>query len=117
MPNINDGCERINEMLADVFKEAKNSTDAKLGEAADYLKGKLEAATPVKTWLTKASWQSIKNYKMVKYVNNTRLAKNGIPVVNLLEYSKKGKPFMRSTFANAEPKIVSIINSSDIGGK
>ena len=39
---------------------------------------------------TKELWERSTKYKGVRYINNTALNKNNIPIVNLLEFSKKG---------------------------
>jgi len=107
-----DGTNVINEVLYNLTLEVQNKTNDKLNEAADYLQKKLENETPIgDTGLTKKSWVTYDKYKNVKYVYNLRRAKNGIPVVNLLEYGNHKKPFMRKVFKNSQSKITQIVNS------
>lgn len=99
--------DELNKLSKDVLK---NREDA-LNEASDYLVNRLKAETPTKTGKTKNSWINNKKYKGVRYINNTSLNKNGIPIVNLLEFSKlHGKPFVRKTFDNSVPEIERIMN-------
>ena len=67
-------------------------------------------ATPVESGLTRDSWHCEDKYKNVRYINNTRVNKKGIPVVNLLEFAeKKGHPFVRKTVAAEQQTIIDII--------
>ena len=103
---MHDEIERIQKKVgADVNKG--------LEEATDYLADKLEAATPVETGVTKASWVKTIKYKNVKYINNTAVNKKGMPIINILEYSKsKGKPFVRRIVAQSKGNIEQIIKKS-----
>jgi hypothetical protein len=103
---MHDEIERIqNKVGADVNKG--------LEEATDYLADKLEAATPVETGATKASWVKTIKYKNVKYINNTAVNKKGMPIINILEYSKsKGKPFVRRIVEESKGNIEHIIKKS-----
>lgn len=54
-----------------------------------------------------------KPYKNVRYIGNSATASRGtnknIPIVNLLEFSRNGKPFVRKTFDSNKEKIIQII--------
>ena len=86
----------------------------------DYMRDKLAAASPEKSGLTRESWEGEDKYKNVRYINNTatRPKKPGdkitsgdgeIPIVNLLEFGKKGKPFVRRTVQAEQAKAIEII--------
>lgn len=99
----------LKSVLDSIDKEQFEAKERGLDKAADYFVDKLAAATPVKTGETAKSWVVTKKYKGVKYINNTRLNKQNIPVVNLLEFGKKGKPFVRKTFEAEKGNIINII--------
>lgn len=83
-----------------------------LDEASDYVMGQLKNNTPVDIGRTKESWERSTKYKGVRYINNTALNKNNIPIVNLLEFSKKGKPFARKTFDACIPQVENIFKNN-----
>lgn len=99
--------------LKDILEEVSESVYAAkekgLDIAADYMLDQFEQATPVKTGKTKSMWVRTTKYKNVRYLYNLSLTPKNIPIVNLLEYSSKGKPFLRKTFAKNENKIVEMI--------
>jgi hypothetical protein len=103
---IHDEIERIQQKVgADLNKG--------LEDATDYLADKLQAATPVETGITKESWVKTVKYKNVKYINNVAINKRGMPIVNILEYSKsKGKPFVRRIVEENKGKLEQIIRAS-----
>ncbi len=76
-----------------------------LNEASDMLKNRLEQNTPVNTGRTKENWFNENKYNLVKYLWNSELSPSGIPVVNLLEFSSKGKPFAIRTFRDCMDEI------------
>ncbi len=101
--------EAIREVLNEIADETYEAIDAGLDNAMDYMCDKLAAASPVESGLTRESWEGEGKYKNIRYINNTRVNENGIPVVNLLEYGRKGKPFLRKTVERETENIVNII--------
>lgn len=101
--------EAVGEALREIEAETYAEIDAGLDKAMDYMRNKLAAASPVESGLTRESWEGEGKYKNVRYINNTRVNENGIPVVNLLEYGKKGKPFVRQTVEREKGNIINII--------
>ena len=106
------------EELKDILNEYSNELIAQkevaLDKASDYFVKKLEQASPVDTGEFKKSWIRTDKYKGVRYVGNTALAgknKQGgnIPLSNIIEFSKNGKPFIRATFEQNKDKIIDII--------
>ncbi len=105
--------------LHDVLNEYANDLiaekEAALDEAADYLVQKYEQASPSKTGNFKNSWVRTDKYVSVRYVGNTAVAgKNktyggNIPLSNIIEFSKNGKPFMRKTFESNKNTLIDII--------
>lgn len=101
--------EAVNEALKEIADETYAEIDAGLDKAMDYMRDKLAEASPIDSGLTRESWEGEGKYKNVRYINNTRVNENGIPVVNLLEYGKKGKPFLRKTVEKETENIINII--------
>ena len=100
----------INNFLKDVSSEVHDDLNIGLNKAAEFLADELKKETPVKTGKTKASWVVEKKYRNVKYINNTAVDKNGIPIVNILEFAKtNGKPFVRKLLKAKEKEVQSII--------
>lgn len=95
----------LDEFKAEVFANREKALD----KASDYLLEQVKQATPTDTGETKNAWERTTKYKAVRYIGNSRMSENGIPVVNMLEYSKNGKPFVRVTFAKNKDKIINII--------
>lgn len=101
--------EELKSVLNEIEAETRQSAEKGLEKAADYFVQKLKVVTPIKTGETARSWVVEKKYYGVKYINNTRLNSQRIPVVNLLEFGKKGKPFVRKTFEAEKSNIINII--------
>ena len=101
--------EAVSEVLSEIAEETYAAIDAGLDKAMDYMRDKLTAASPVDSGLTRESWEGEDKYRNVRYINNTRVNENGIPVVNLLEYGRKGKPFLRETVKRETDNIINII--------
>ena len=98
--------------LETLYNEMNVNKEEALTEAAEYLADKLERATPTRTGKTKESWNAVLKYKGVRYVNNEALNNQGVPIINVLEYSSKGKPFVRKTFDSCIPKFERIFNKN-----
>ena len=113
--------EALSKVLQDITADVYEAADSGLDKAAEYLKDKLEAATPETTpeatGATRGMWVINFKYKNVRYINNLRLNEKGIPVVNLLEFGSKGKPFMRKTIAENQENIIDIIKKEIKNGK
>lgn len=105
--------EELKSVLSEIETETRQSAEKGLEKAADYFVQKLKVATPQTTEYatgeTARSWVVEKKYYGVKYINNTRLNSQRIPVVNLLEFGKKGNPFVRKTFEAEKSNIINII--------
>lgn len=99
----------LKDVLDEISEELEQQKEEGLNKATDYFVEKLKEATPVDTGETARSWITDKKYRGVKYINNTAVNNQGIPIANLLEFSKKGKPFIRKTFEREKPRIIEII--------
>lgn len=108
-PTLNNFAEAISTVLQDITEEVYEAVDRGLDKGAKLLQKKLEEATPVDSGETKGGWQADLRYTNVRYINNERLNDKGIPVVNLLEFGSKGKPFVRKTVAENQDEIINII--------
>lgn len=99
--------EALGAFTDEIFQQVQEG----IGRAADFMKDKLEAATPVDTGETQKQWVRTTKYKNVQYIGNNAVTEKGIPVVNLLEFAPNGKPFVRKTFeANASQALDIIKN-------
>ena len=102
--------DELHEFLDEVNENVWESKEKALDEAADYFVQKLEQETPVgDTGKLRESWERTDKYKNVRYVYNTDATQKGIPVANLVEFSKNGKPFIRPCFEKNKEKIIDII--------
>lgn len=104
----------ISDYLGEIAKEVGASVNKGLENATDYLVEELKATTPVGTnperaGTTKNAWVAEKKYNNVKYINNTALNDRDMPIVNLLEFGKKGKPFVRRTLDKSRNEIERLI--------
>lgn len=102
--------EELKDILNEFTEELKERKEVALDKASDYLMERLEQESPVQTGEFKQSWTRTTKYKGVRYVGNTKTAKNSkIPLSNLIEFSSKGKPFIRKTFEQNRTEIEKII--------
>lgn len=109
----------VSSAFLELEKELENFSDKvmfnkekALDETSDYVMEQLKKNTPVDTGKTKDSWERSTKYKGVRYINNTSLNKNDIPIINLLEFGKKGKPFTRKTFDACIPQVENIFKNN-----
>lgn len=107
--------EELKDILNDYSKQLYKNKEEALDKSADYLLNKLIQASPTgKTGQFKNSWIRTYKYKGVRYIGNTDVGgKNSygynIPLSNLIEFSKNGKPFIRRTFEENKEEIIKII--------
>lgn len=106
---LRDFSAAVEEALNEIVEATYEQIDRGLDKAMDYMRDKLAAASPEKSGLTRESWEGEDKYKNVRYINNTRVNEDGVPVVNLLEYGKKGHPFVRKTVQAEQAKAIDII--------
>jgi hypothetical protein len=107
--NINDLASEIQKELKDYSNKVFIQNQNALDETEKVLINNLKQNSPANTGLFKKSWKSKgRKYKNKRYVGNTKTVGNGIPLVNILEYSPtKGKPFVQKTFEASIPAMVS----------
>lgn len=109
--------EELKDILNQYSQELYENKEQALNKASEFLQDKLEQASPVNTGTFKKSWVTTTKYKGVRYIGNSAVGSTnkygyGIPLSNLIEFSSKGKPFIRKTFEENKDKIIDII----IGG-
>lgn len=63
----------------------------------------------------KDCWAVKTKYPKVRYVGNTKLTQDGIPLTSILEYSVKGRPFIAATFEANKGAVLQQFKQS-IGG-
>ena len=126
-PTLHELSTAIDEAIGEISEEVYAAVDRGLDKAARYMEQALEAATPVETGEVKRSWKVDFKYRNVRYINNTatRPKKPGdgitngtgeIPIVDLLEFSKKGKPFVRRTVQAEQAKAIEMIKEESRNG-
>lgn len=101
--------EELKDILNEYSQELFESKEQALDKASDFLMEKLEQASPVDTGGFQKSWLRTDKYKGVRYIGNSKTNKKNIPLSNLIEFSSKGKPFIRRTFDENKEQIVKII--------
>ena len=119
-PTLHELSTAIDEAIGEISEEVYAAVDRGLDKAARHMEQALEAATPVETGEVKRSWKVDFKYRNVRYINNTATrpktpgekitsGDGEIPIVNLLEFGKKGKPFVRRTVQAEQAKVIEII--------
>lgn len=106
--------EELKEILNEYSRELYANKEEALDKASDFMLEALERNSPVDTGEFQRSWLRTDKYKGVRYIGNSAVGgknKHGynIPLSNLIEFSSKGKPFIRRTFDENREKIVEII--------
>lgn len=119
-PTLHELSRAIDEAIGEVTDEVRAAVDRGLDRAALHMKQALESATPIDDGETRRSWKVDFKYKNVRYINNTATrpktpgdkitsGDGEIPIVNLLEFGKKGHPFVRKTVQAEQAKAIDII--------
>lgn len=119
-PTLHELSTAIDEAIGEISEKVYAAVDRGLDKAARHMEQALEAATPVETGEVKRSWKVDFKYRNVRYINNTATrpktpgekitsGDGEIPIVNLLEFGKKGKPFVRRTVQAEQAKAIEII--------
>ena len=128
-PTLDKLGDALKEVLKDITEELYADVDRGLDKAARYTEEKLENATPIgngkERGKTKASWVVDFKYTNVRYINNvntrpgdsSRGEGENVPIVNLLEFGSKGKPFVRKTIEAEQQNIINIIKGEIENGK
>lgn len=119
-PTLHELSTAIDEAIGEISEKVYAAVDRGLDKAARHMEQALEAATPVETGEVKRSWKVDFKYRNVRYINNTATrpktpgekitsGDGEIPIVNLLEFGKKGHPFVRRTVQAEQAKAIEII--------
>lgn len=106
--------EELKDILNEYSRELYENKEQALDKASDYMMEKLEQNSPVDTGTFKNSWTRTTKYKGVRYIGNSAVGSKNqygydIPLSNLIEFSSKGKPFIRRTFDDNREEIIRII--------
>lgn len=104
----------LREVLNEYANELVHEKEIALDKAADFMMEKLEQNSPVDTGEFKDSWTRTDKYRGVRYIGNSTVGSKNeygyyIPLANLIEFSYKGKPFIRRTFDDNKEEIIRII--------
>lgn len=104
--------EEILKEYEDILTEA---TDEGLDEAAEVYIGNAQRLSPRRTGRYAANWAVYqKKYHLKRYVGNSTTSKEGIPLINLLEYStgKKRRPHVQKIFNESIPGMLEAIEKN-----
>lgn len=106
--------EELKDIFEEYSQEVYEAKEQALDKASDYLVEKLKAKSPRRTGNFSRSWIRTDKYKGVRYIGNTAVGSKNeygheIPLANLIEFSSKGKPFIRKTFEENKEQIIEII--------
>lgn len=112
--------EQLKPVLDEYSEEVRDLKEKALDKASDFLVEKLSEASPVSpkhNKKLKERWLRTDKYKSVRYIGNSAVASKNeygydIPLTNILEFSKKGNPFIRRTFEENKEKIINIIKET-----
>ena len=109
----------LREVLNEYANELIHEKEIALDKASDFLLVKLEQNSPVsndpsRSGTFKRSWLRTDKYTGVRYIGNSAVGSKNeygydIPLSNLIEFSSKGKPFIRRTFDDNREEIIRII--------
>lgn len=111
----------LDKILKQTEKEVLEVTDEALDDAAELMKGKLKAATPVgsSTPHLADKWR-IKKLDKKRKISNSKNVKShgrGVPLINILEYSTShGHPFVEKTVKENTEAVMNIFKN-DLKGK
>lgn len=106
--------EELKDILNEYSQELFESKEQALDKASDYLMQQLVNESPSRSGKFKSSWTRTDKYKGVRYIGNSAVGSKNeygydIPLSNLIEFSSKGKPFIRRTFDENKDEIIKII--------
>lgn len=97
---INDYKKKLGADIEECLTDAGNLLIIELSNASPV--GLLE--NPIDPHF-KDCWAMKTKYKGVRYVGNTKKVHDGIPLSNLIEFSRKGHPFIQRTFELNKDRI------------
>lgn len=95
---IEDFSKEMDKLVREFYKENFEATQEALVQTAQKGAQILENQSPVKTGTFKASWGVEAKYANAKFIHNTALAANRIPLTNIIEYARNQRPFILETF-------------------
>ena len=100
---MNSLTEQFQKLIAEYSKAFDPAVQTTLLELAEETRNSLASASPApgSTNSFSSQWQ-VAIYHNAMYVHNTKLSADRIPLSNLLEYSRNGRPFVYQTFAQLQ---------------
>ena len=94
--------KEFQKILLEYREQMFQATEEALDKVSLEMQKRFEQASPVGNSFPhfKHSWDRKMQYKGVRYIGNTKRVPNdaGIPLSNILEYGRNGKPFIRRTW-------------------
>lgn len=106
--------KEFDKILQEFSKKTFEATQNALKEVTQDMLLRFAQASPIGTSVInyKSKW-NYKSYHNVNYIYNEKVNQKGIPLSNLLEYSSKGRPHIRSTWdsnkADIQRKFIAIM--------
>lgn len=103
----------LKKALNDIGIEVNEQLEDGITEAAEYMKKNLSeyaAANLNRTGeLAKSFIVEKRKANLTRYVSNTKVNKAGIPVLGLLEFGSRGKPFVFKQYEKEKENLIKII--------
>lgn len=96
--------KQFDEIIAEYKKSLDGSVEEVLTEIGNDMISQLQVASPVSSYDSsdgahlRDCWAMKTKYHGVRYIGNTKLVHDNIPLINLIEFGAKGNPFVERTF-------------------
>lgn len=94
---LDDLSKEMDKLITQFMKENFDATQRALTTTAKQGADILSRQSPVRTGRFKSSWSVETKYANTKYIYNSALAKNRIPMANIIEYTRNHTPFIVQT--------------------
>ncbi len=112
LENIGDELDQmLNEFLHSSYEKRQEAVQA----GAEVMKSALEQASPKDSGEFANSFAIKTKYKDRRYVGNTKTVtakgREGVPLINILEFKDGGQPFVRNTFEANKDKVYAAIKN------
>ena len=97
--------DQFAQIIRDYRDKQFESIQKSLDVAADWMVTKLESASPIgnSSIHFRDQWEVKRKYPNVRYIGNAKMTKESpnfrsVPLSNILEHGRKGRPFIKRTY-------------------
>lgn len=94
---LDDLSKEMDKLITQFMKENFDATQRALTTTAKQGADILSKQSPIRTGRFKSSWDVETKYANTKYIYNSALANNRIPLSNIVEYTPNNTPFIVQT--------------------